>query len=141
MSPPQRKEDDARTQRILELEDHDRRKSIDSKEFTGNIYVIGQSGSSIAKIGYSTDIHKRHKGLQSSHPHLLELLWHTSGDRKLEYALHEKFKKLRVRGEWYDFGDLDPVKSAKKAVKQIRAAATQTRTGSAATTTQDSSES
>jgi hypothetical protein len=40
---------------------------------------------------------------------------------ELEGMLMERFTKRRVRGEWFDFGEVDPVKEVRRAVEQIQA--------------------
>jgi hypothetical protein len=120
LSPSQREEDEQQRQQLAE-----RRAAalkgppVDTKP-PGNVYVIRETGSRLVKIGYSADVTKRHKSLQTSNPNALELLWHTPGDRDLEDALKERFKKRRVRGEWFDFGKLDPVKEVSRAVHEIQ---------------------
>jgi hypothetical protein len=85
------------------------------------VYLIREAVSQLVKIGYSGNVTKRHKILQNSNPNQLDLLWHTHGDLELEGMLMERFKKRRVRGEWFDFGKLDLVKEVRRAVEQIQA--------------------
>lgn len=51
----------------------------------------------------------------------LSVLWQTEGGPALEAALHRRFKSQRVHGEWFDFGDKDPVTEVTAAVDDIRA--------------------
>lgn len=73
------------------------------------VYVIGVPDSPIVKIGFSTDPQQRLRGLQTASPEKLALRWRTPGDQQLEGRIQEHFKPLRKSGEWFDFGDLDPV--------------------------------
>ncbi|WP_052120442.1 GIY-YIG nuclease family protein [Amycolatopsis sp. MJM2582] len=86
----------------------------------GFVYVIGQVGSNVVKIGYSIDVSSRLKSLQTSNPNPLEVRWYTPGDRRLEDALHLRFVKYRTNGEWFDFGHLDPVVEVRAAVSEFQ---------------------
>jgi hypothetical protein len=74
-----------------------------------HIYLVGSIGSANVKIGFSEDPQQRLKSLQSSSPVPLKLLWYTEAPRHLESHLHRAFRHLRKHGEWFDFGDADPV--------------------------------
>lgn len=83
------------------------------------VYLIGVPGRSVAKIGIAMDTTKRLAGLQTSHPERLAVLWRTPGGRDLEIALHAHFGKSRLRGEWFEFGDEDPVTCIRAAYEEI----------------------
>lgn len=85
----------------------------------GWVYVIGPARSSVVKIGTGKDVKKRLASIQTGHPEVLVARWYTPGDRTLEDALHAKFRHLRKAGEWFDFGDLDPVVEVRAAVKEL----------------------
>lgn len=57
----------------------------------------------MVKIGSSTTVRKRIESLNGAHHRKLELLATIPGGRKRELALHKKFKRYRVRGEWFHF--------------------------------------
>lgn len=80
-----------------------------------DVYVIGQHGSSVVKIGTTSSLQSRLKSLQSGYPLRLELLWHTSGGWGLEQFLHKCFAEKRLEGEWFDFGDQDPIDAVSEA--------------------------
>ncbi|MFE7116605.1 GIY-YIG nuclease family protein [Streptomyces sp. NPDC057654] len=82
------------------------------------VYVIGAAGSTRVKIGTSTSPEKRLKELQTGNPDRLEVLWHTPGGRELENLLHQAFAGHRAEGEWFDFGDVQPVGAIPAAVHQ-----------------------
>ncbi|MFI7121950.1 GIY-YIG nuclease family protein [Amycolatopsis sp. NPDC049868] len=117
------KEDERRTQ-FAERYTADRAAANEPEEIcsqpTGFVYVIGQAGSNVVKIGYSIAVTSRLKNLQTSNPHPLEVRWDTPGDRRLEDALHLRFAKYRTTGEWFDFGHVDPVKVVPAAVAEIQ---------------------
>ncbi|AJT62476.3 hypothetical protein T261_0787 [Streptomyces lydicus] len=80
--------------------------------------MIGSAGSTRVKIGTSVSPEKRLKELQTGNPDRLEVLWYTSGGRELEALLHQAFADHRVEGEWFDFGDVQPVGAIPAAVHQ-----------------------
>ncbi|MFC9581595.1 GIY-YIG nuclease family protein [Streptomyces yangpuensis] len=82
------------------------------------VYVIGSAGSTRVKIGTSVSPEKRLKELQTGNPDRLEVLWCTPGGRELEATLHQAFADYRVEGEWFDFGDVQPVGAIPAAVHQ-----------------------
>lgn len=63
-------------------------------------YLIQEEGGGYVKIGTTTNNPKLRMGkLQGSNPRTLILRRVIQGD--VEVALHERFKHLRVRGEWF----------------------------------------
>ncbi len=96
------------------------------------VYVIGSAGSTRVKIGTSVSPEKRLKELQTGNPDRLEVLWSTFGGRELEGLLHRAFADHRIEGEWFDFGDVQPVGAIPTAVHQrsgtLRAGRPNTRT-------------
>ncbi|MFE1877743.1 GIY-YIG nuclease family protein [Streptomyces sp. NPDC059496] len=79
------------------------------------VYVIGPPGSNRVKIGTSVNPGQRLKELQTGNPDVLEIRWTTPGGRELETALHQAFAAYRTAGEWFDFGDVDPVGAIPRA--------------------------
>lgn len=67
----------------------------------GGIYFI-KHGNFI-KIGYSENIKKRLKSLQTACPEKLELLFSISGTMETEKRLQRKFKQYNCSGEWFNF--------------------------------------
>ena len=60
------------------------------------------------KIGhtkYKYHLEHRLSNLQTASPEFCELLGTMPGDRAQEAELHHRFRKLRVRGEWFDLKD------------------------------------
>lgn len=84
------------------------------------VYVIGPRESSVVKIGKATDLLDRLAAIQTGNPEHLVIRWAVAGGRSLETDLHETFKLLRLVGEWFDFGELDPVEQVHAAVKRLR---------------------
>ncbi|NUT51429.1 MAG: GIY-YIG nuclease family protein [Saccharothrix sp.] len=125
LSPSQRSEDDERQRLHQQLLAERRATEEDSGQTPvvakGFVYAIRQVGTKRVKIGYTRDLPRRLKALQTSNPYKLELLWQTPGDMRLEENLHKNFAKRRIQGEWFDFGRFDPVKAIQKAVNQIQA--------------------
>lgn len=70
-------------------------------ESPGFIYFIqGECGGPI-KIGYTTDLLKRLKTLQTGYPDLLEVLLAFPGKPEYEKAIHKQFEEYRLNGEWF----------------------------------------
>jgi len=90
---------------------------------TSVVYLIGTPGSSIAKIGVSKNLDNRLRGLQGSSAAPVEVLWHEPGDRLKEAWLHARFSHLNSHGEWFDFGDLDPVATVANMAKKYECGA------------------
>ena len=68
------------------------------------IYFIRHGKNGAIKIGYSLNVSKRLKQLQTSHFETLELIGCVFGDVVLEKKLHSKFDHLHLRGEWFRAG-------------------------------------
>lgn len=83
------------------------------------LYVVGCVGVQAVKIGVATNCISRLAGLQVGCPFPLALLWSKAvpDARAAEQALHERFSRQRVRGEWFDLG-LDPLSAVKGALKK-----------------------
>lgn len=84
------------------------------------VYVIGQPGQRVAKIGTTSNLRARLRAIQTGCPVRLEVLWTCPGGRVLESWLHRAFGERRLEGEWFDFGEYDPVLSVQKTVEQAR---------------------
>lgn len=65
----------------------------------GITYFI-RAGDAI-KIGFASNLKDRLGSLQTSHPDELEVLAAISAVHVDEYAAHQKFAHLRIRGEWF----------------------------------------
>ena len=63
------------------------------------IYFV-RSGD-LVKIGYASSVEKRIPTLRTSNPNAIVVLGAMTGDMEAERALHERFAKHRVRGEWF----------------------------------------
>lgn len=71
------------------------------------IYFIRDPMYQLVKIGFSERPAKRFCKIQSDSPGMAELLAVIEGDRAEEARLHERFRVLRQRGEWFrDEGEL-----------------------------------
>lgn len=55
----------------------------------------------LVKIGFSCDVNRRFKQLKTANGKPLELIHSIKGDRTVEKALHNRYKDLKVRGEWF----------------------------------------
>ncbi|WP_097982832.1 GIY-YIG nuclease family protein [Streptomyces sp. f150] len=78
----------------------------------GNVvYVIGDSRSGVVKIGTTSNLQRRLSGLQTGSAYELRVLWSFGGGAELEAHLHRRFADRQMVGEWFDFGDSDPVEA------------------------------
>jgi hypothetical protein len=64
------------------------------------IYIMIDHNTGYYKIGHSKNVIRRERTLQSE-KQTIELLYTFEGDVKDERDLHENYKDLRVRGEWF----------------------------------------
>ncbi|MER7050386.1 GIY-YIG nuclease family protein [Streptomyces jumonjinensis] len=81
------------------------------------VYIIGSEGSSVVKIGRTVDLERRIPALQTGSYLPLHVIWTCAGDNGLETYLHHHFAKFKTHGEWFDFGQDDPVESVKAAIR------------------------
>jgi hypothetical protein len=84
------------------------------------VYVIGQPGQPVAKIGTTSNLRARLRVLQTGSPVRLQVLWSCPGGRRLEAWLHEIYKHWRLEGEWFDFGHSDPALTVASGVASAR---------------------
>ncbi|MBI1920183.1 MAG: GIY-YIG nuclease family protein [Geobacter sp.] len=69
----------------------------------GYVYFIRSEKTHAIKIGYTAGkIEDRLSALQTAHPYKLEVLVTARGNRAYEKALHARFAKLRLEGEWFE---------------------------------------
>ncbi len=61
------------------------------------------------KIGYASDPSNRISQIQTSSPHVLEVLLIIDGNQDEERELHVRFRNLRRSGEWFQFEE--PIRS------------------------------
>jgi len=72
------------------------------------IYFIRIKDQPYVKIGFSKDVEKRLKQLQTSSPFDLEIIYTEFAAIEREKQLHEKYKEYQVKGEWFNIsGDLE----------------------------------
>lgn len=69
------------------------------------VYFVTPIRSRRVKIGTSTNFNARLKALQATNHIPLSVLLLLPGDSVLEGTLHHRFKKSRVRGEWFTLSD------------------------------------
>lgn len=83
----------------------------------GFVYVMGSTElGSVVKIGWSGAPEKRLKALQTGSPYLLTVRARHPGPIALETFLKDEFANMQMRGEWFDFGSVDPLSAIAKAV-------------------------
>jgi hypothetical protein len=73
------------------------------------VYVVGSGPKSPVKIGRTTKLAQRVRAIQCMSPIPVTILWTTPGGSSLERHLHTVFADRRKHGEWFDFGDINPV--------------------------------
>lgn len=85
----------------------------------GFVYAIGTESGSVVKIGFSENPSARLGDLQVGNPDQLKVHAQWSGTVHLEQILHIAFAHYRVRGEWFDFRELDPVSTIGRMIQLI----------------------
>jgi hypothetical protein len=65
------------------------------------IYFIQSGQYGPIKIGYTDNLEKRLRSLQTGNHDDLRLIYSMPGERDDEKALHTKFAKHHIRGEWF----------------------------------------
>lgn len=70
---------------------------------TGAVYFCRASGRGPVKIGYAANVQARIKDLQVSNHGDLAVITFIEGTKQDETALHKRFAKYRVRGEWFKY--------------------------------------
>ena len=65
------------------------------------VYFVGQAEAGPVKIGFTTELPNRLRGLQNSCPVPIKLLAAVHGDRARELEYHRQFKADRLHGEWF----------------------------------------
>lgn len=73
------------------------------------VYVVGGPADGVVKIGTTSNLSARLRQLQTSSPYELCVLWSFGGDWRLESHLHQHFAEKQLKGEWFNFGDDDPM--------------------------------
>jgi hypothetical protein len=67
------------------------------------VYFIRAGDHGPVKIGTAHNIAVRMNNLQNGHYEQLNLIRVVDGDRHLEMRIHERFRHLRIRREWFQF--------------------------------------
>lgn len=65
------------------------------------VYFIADTVNDVVKIGYTKDVKKRLKQLQTSNSNVLVLLGYMDGNEVEERNTHLLFSKFRLEGEWF----------------------------------------
>ena len=81
------------------------------KRCKGNpiIYFIEAIGLGLVKIGKTTDLQRRFRGISSNCPVPIQVLKWVPGYSDEEKTLHKRFKEYRRHGEWFE---LEPIRRA-----------------------------
>ena len=67
----------------------------------GEVVYFIRAGDAI-KIGYTTNLARRQRALETASAVPLELLASVPGDRREETRLHREWRHLHIRGEWFE---------------------------------------
>lgn len=71
------------------------------------VYLVQAHPSGRVKIGYSANVDRRLRSLQTGSPEQLKLVSVLDLDRAGENEIHKRFMHLRVHGEWFEPEVLD----------------------------------
>ena len=83
------------------------------------LYLYAITDGTAVKLGYSSDINKRIKAMQTGHPAHLKAIWkyytgtNEAQAQNLEKKLHRCCKTHRIRGEWFRLGAMNIVEQFK----------------------------
>lgn len=66
-----------------------------------SVYFIQAERTNMVKIGFSTNVAKRLRSLQTACSTKVRLLVAIPGNREAERAYHEQFSRSREQGEWF----------------------------------------
>lgn len=82
------------------------------------VYVIGREDHRMVKIGWALDAEKRLREIGRLTGYPVTLLWQSAPELgvETESKLHRLFRDYRHQGEWFDFGDADPVALVSAAI-------------------------
>lgn len=69
---------------------------------TGYVYVIHAIGTNRIKIGHTTDLKGRLRGLQTAAPYPLQMLANWPGTKARERRVHRYLNQFRKVGEWFE---------------------------------------
>jgi len=69
------------------------------------VYFVEAVGTNRIKIGITTNLSRRFYSLETDSPYKLNLIYAFPGYRNKEKEIHEKFKHLCVKGEWFKYAD------------------------------------
>ncbi len=58
-------------------------------------------GGAAIKIGFTTDLDRRLRQLQTAHPEPLKIIERVIGTRAIEAFFHRLLRPQRIQGEWY----------------------------------------
>lgn len=80
--------------------------SINPKSY---LYVVGNRGKGIYKIGISKDPEKRVKTISTYCPFKIDIInkWRVKDNRQIEKELHEKYSKTQTNREWFALSSID----------------------------------
>jgi hypothetical protein len=72
---------------------------------TGFVYFIRAGRMRAIKIGWANDAEARLAALQTASHHKLHLIGYLPGSHADEQEWHDRFRSLRIRGEWFNLTD------------------------------------
>lgn len=91
-------------ERVMEERRNERRNNPKQKDTF--LYLMRDTRTGLYKIGRAKNPAYREKTLQSDNP-LIEIIKQWPGTITDESDLHDRFKKKRVRGEWFNLNESD----------------------------------
>ena len=73
-----------------------------------HLYIIGEPGQPVAKVGRSADVRRRLRDLTRDSPAPLVIRHVEPGLGPAERLVHDALAERRLHSEWFDFSGLDP---------------------------------
>ena len=82
----------------------------------GFVYFIRRGKKGPIKIGFTYDVSERRRALQTGCAERLHIMAVAAGTRADEEGAHEKLKRYRMRGEWFQ-----PAPAVLEAIRKVKA--------------------
>lgn len=103
------------------LDDYQEYVRIKQDKQNAYVYVLGNKEMKICKIGFTNNVFKRIGSIQTGCPFKLEIFCLVEGSVQTEKKLHEKYKDLRMNGEWFRYeGKLkESVENTESVIKDL----------------------
>jgi hypothetical protein len=84
-----------------------------------HLYIIGEPGQPVAKVGRSADVRRRLRDLTRASPAPLVIRHVEPGLGPAERLVHDVLGERRLHSEWFDFSGVDPRSAVRSALLSL----------------------